>query len=112
MCFSSKYNSITNYRLDRMEDVQLEKELVIAGSIIDDSDTAEYTSQAFKMYGGSVIDTTLEFYDKLLSVVEDKFGEDVKLVRTGSDKPSFLRMGFLVRKADDDFVPSVIGETI
>ncbi len=86
MCFSSKYDGITNYRVDRMEDVQVEEEPVTPGAIIDDSDIAEYTKQAFKMYGGPVIDITLEFDDKLLGVVEDKFGEDVNVVRTGPDK--------------------------
>lgn len=86
MCFSSKFDGITNYRVDRMEDVQVEKEPVTAGAIIDDSDIAEYTSQAFKMYGGPVIDTTLEFDDKLLGVVENKFREDINVVRTGADK--------------------------
>lgn len=86
MCFSSKYNGITNYRVDRMEDVQVESEPVTENAIIDDSDIAEYTKQAFKMYGGPVIDVTLEFDDKLLGVVQDKFGEDVSVVRTDEHK--------------------------
>lgn len=38
------------------------------------------------MYGGPVIDVTLQFDDSLLGLVQDKFGEDVSAVRTGLDK--------------------------
>ena len=82
MCFSSKYDGITNYRIDRMEDVHVESEPVTPEAIIDDSDIAEYTKQAFKMYGGPVMDVTLQFDDKLIGVVQDKFGEQVSIVRT------------------------------
>lgn len=86
MCFSSKYDGITNYRVDRMEDVEIEDELVSSGAILDDSNIAEYTKQAFKMYGGPVVDVTLEFDDKLLGAVEDKFGEDINVTRTSPDR--------------------------
>ena len=35
------------------------------------------------MYGGELVKVTLEFSDKLIGVVYDKFGENVKMVRTG-----------------------------
>ena len=82
MCFSSKYNGITNYRVDRMEEVAVEDAPVSQDAIIDDSDIAEYTKQAFKMYGGPVMDVTLQFDDKLIGVVQDNFGEQVNIVRT------------------------------
>ena len=82
MCFSSKYNGITNYRVDRMEEVAVEDAPVSQDAIIDDSDITEYTKQAFKMYGGPVMDVTLQFDDKLIGVVQDNFGEQVNIVRT------------------------------
>lgn len=60
----------------------MESEPVTPEAIIDDSDIAEYTKQAFKMYGGPVMDVTLQFDDKLIGVVQDKFGEQVSIVRT------------------------------
>ncbi len=86
MCFSSKYDGITNYRVDRMEDVAVEDVPVSDGAKMDDSDIARYTEQAFKMYGGPVSDVTIEFEDKLIGVVQDKFGEHVNIVRTAPDK--------------------------
>lgn len=40
-----------------------------------------FTEQAFKMYGGQPTDITIQFSDKLIGVVYDKFGEDTKMVR-------------------------------
>ena len=33
------------------------------------------------MYGGQSVDITIQFSDKLIGVVYDKFGEDTKMVR-------------------------------
>lgn len=33
------------------------------------------------MYGGQPVDITIQFSDKLIGVVYDKFGEDTKMVR-------------------------------
>lgn len=57
------------YRVDRIENVRIENSLVSSGAIIDDSDIAKYTKQAFKMYGGPITDVTLQFDDKLLGAV-------------------------------------------
>ena len=34
------------------------------------------------MYNGPTTDITIEFDDKLIGVIQDKFGEDTKIVRT------------------------------
>ena len=82
MCFSSKYDAVTNYRVDRMDEVIVEDELVSDKAILPDDDIASYTEQVFKMYNGPVTDITVEFEDKLIGVIQDKFGEDTKIVRT------------------------------
>lgn len=86
MTWSSKYDGITNYRVDRMDDVAVEEDDVSDSAKMDDSDIAAFNEQAFKMYGGDVVDITVEFNDKLIGVIQDKFGEDTKILRTGSDK--------------------------
>ena len=45
-----------------------------------------FTEQAFKMYGGQTVDITIQFSDKLIGVVYDKFGEDTKMVRVGENE--------------------------
>lgn len=86
MTWSSKYDGITNYRVDRMDDVAVEETDVSDKARMDDSDIAAFTEQAFKMYGGDLVDITVEFNDKLIGVIQDKFGEDTKIVRTGTNK--------------------------
>jgi len=86
MCYSAKYKGITNYRIDRMDEPAVEEEQVSEDAIVDDSDIAGYRKQVFKMYGGPITDVTVQFKDKLIGVVQDKFGEDVRIVRIGTDK--------------------------
>ncbi len=82
MTWNTKYQGITNYRVDRMDEVSVEEEPVTENALIPDEDIAAYTEQAFKMYGGEVRDVVLEFNEKLIDPVHDKFGEDTKMIRT------------------------------
>lgn len=83
MVYSAKHDNTANYRVDRMEKVEIiddsicEKALALRDSI------GGYTEQAFKMYGGQPVDVVLEFGTKLIGVVYDKFGEDTKMIRSG-----------------------------
>ena len=86
MCYSAKYEGVTNYRVDRMDEVEIEDEAVSEKAIIPDDDIATYTEQVFKMYNGPTTDITIEFDDKLIGVIQDKFGEDTKIVRTSKDR--------------------------
>ena len=56
------------------------------GATMEDSDIARYTEQAFKMYGCSVSDVAIEFENKLISLVQNRFGEHINIVRTAPDK--------------------------
>lgn len=85
MCYSEKYKGICNYRLDRMEIVNIEQEDIVEEAIMDESDIASYTEQVFKMYGGEAVDVELEFKRSLIGVVQDKFGEDVKMKKASAD---------------------------
>ena len=86
MAYSAKYDGTANYRVDRMDRVEIveehisEKALELRGGLDD------YTEQVFKMYGGQQEDIVLEFNAKLIGVVYDKFGEDTKMIRSSDDK--------------------------
>jgi len=86
MTFSEKYDSIVNYRIDRIDDIELLEEGVCDKAIIKRDDLSEYTKHVFKMYGGPDENITLEFDDSLLNVMYDKFGEDLMVVRIGAKK--------------------------
>ena len=81
MCWSPQHEEIRNYRVDRMETVQTEKEAVSDKAIIQSTEVADYTEQAFKMYTGEECAATLQFENSLIGVVYDKFGEDTKMNR-------------------------------
>ena len=85
MVYSSRHDGTANYRVDRMEKVEIidepvcEKALQLRGTV------DCFTEQAFKMYGGQPVDVTLQFDHKLIGVVYDKFGEDTKMIRLNSE---------------------------
>ena len=49
-------------------------------------DVCEYTEQAFKMYRGEPVEITLQFDNKLIGSVYDKFGENTKMVRLNAEQ--------------------------
>lgn len=78
--FPQKQTTV-NYRLDRMEKVEIIDEEI--------SDTAKkmrggvtgYTDSIFKMYGGEPVSARLRFAEWLTGAVYDKFGEKTKMLR-------------------------------
>lgn len=84
--YSSKHDNTANYRVDRMDKVEMIDEPVSDKAVALRTEVAEYTEQAFKMYGGQPVDIVIEFDSKLIGVVYDKFGEDTKMMRSGEDR--------------------------
>lgn len=86
MTWSSEYNGITNYRVDRMDEVVAEEDDISGNAFVKDGDITAFTETVFKMYGGDLYDVVLEFEDKLIDVVHDKFGEKTKMIRTAEGR--------------------------
>lgn len=85
MCFSSKYDNIANYRVDRMDSVEVEDEKVSSKAIIEIDNVSNYTEQVFKMYGGPNKDVVIQFERSLIGVIYDKFGEGTRMVLHNED---------------------------
>lgn len=87
MCYSIKYNGVTNYRVDRMTEVEILDETIsdITKEEIAKTNVGKYTEQVFKMYGGEHQEVTIQFNDRLIGAVYDKFGEKTKMVRISED---------------------------
>lgn len=81
VCYSAKHDSTANYRIDRMDAVEIIDEVICDKAVELRGSVDCFTEQAFKMYGGQPVDITIQFSDKLIGVVYDKFGEDTKMVR-------------------------------
>ena len=84
--YSAKHDSTANYRVDRMEQVEIIDEPITEKAVMLRDSIGGYTEQAFKMYGGQPVDIVIEFDAKLIGVVYDKFGEDTKMMRSSDDK--------------------------
>lgn len=84
--YSSKHDNTANYRVDRMDKVEIIDEPVSEKAVSLRAEMCEYTGQAFKMYGGQPMDIVIEFDSKLIGVVYDKFGEGTKMMRSSEDK--------------------------
>lgn len=82
-CYSSRHDSTSNYRVDRMDNVEVLEEKCGDKAIALRDQVAEYTEQAFKMYGGDATDVVLEFNRNLIGAVYDRFGEDTKMIAAG-----------------------------
>ena len=86
MAYSAKYDESANYRMDRMDHVEVMEEDISGKTLALRDSLDDYTEQVFKMYGGRQEDIVLEFDAKLIGVVYDKFGEDTKMIRSSDEK--------------------------
>ncbi len=79
--YSSRHDQLTNYRLDRMEDVKaIDDEITDKARELRDN-VGGFTESAFKMFNGEEKKVTLSFDRRLIGVVYDKFGEKTKMKR-------------------------------
>lgn len=85
-CYSARHDSTSNYRIDRMDAVEVLQEDCCEKAITLREQVATYTEQAFKMFGGQVEDIVLEFDRSLIGAVYDRFGEGTKMMATSESK--------------------------
>ena len=86
MAYNSKYPGKTaSYRIDRIDRLEVVEESILCDEAIAKIDSvAEFTEQAFKMYGGELEDIVLQFDRSLVDPVFDKFGENTPMMRVNS----------------------------
>ena len=85
-CYSSRHDSISKYRVDRMDSVQIIDDPCSEKAMALRDQVAAYTEQAFKMFGGQAEDVVLEFDRSLIGAVYDRFGENTRMMTTSSSK--------------------------
>ncbi|MCD7804981.1 MAG: WYL domain-containing protein [Oscillospiraceae bacterium] len=74
--YSPKHDSTANYRIDRMEDVEILEDKICEKASELRASMSTYTGQVFKMYGGKPRTITIQFDPSLVGAVYDRFGED------------------------------------
>ncbi|MDD5923720.1 MAG: WYL domain-containing protein [Clostridia bacterium] len=82
-----KYDTIANYRIDRMKKVEiLDEECRNVSEVYSKElfDTAEYVRLNVEAFSGESEQVKLKFPPYLLDVITDKFGEDIEFVKKGN----------------------------
>lgn len=85
-CYSARHDSTVNYRVDRMDSVEVLDEGCCEKAVALREQVATYTGQAFKMFSGETADLVLEFDRSLIGAVYDRFGEGTKMMTTSDTK--------------------------
>lgn len=84
--YKEKYDNYTHYRVDKMEMIELtEDDRVLSDKPFD---LSSYAKTMFQMYSGEEADVSIEFENKLVGVVYDRFGTDIPIRK--SDKDHFI----------------------
>lgn len=79
VAYSQKYKGSTNYRVDRMDTVEVEEEPICEDALVKKRKPEAYSEQVFKMYNGETEIVTMEFAPDKLGVIYDKFGENIEI---------------------------------
>lgn len=77
--FDSQDQIMKHYRVDKMGQVKVLKESREGMEQFAKTDPALYSNQTFGMYGGREETVTLQFPNRLIGVVLDRFGRDVDI---------------------------------
>ena len=81
--FNEKHDDFANYRVDRMDRIEVLDEPALKNERIATFDARELESRAFGMYSGEPVAATLLVDEEVMGAVIDRFGKDVESVPTG-----------------------------
>lgn len=77
ICYHDKFDTPTNYRIDRMDEVQVDKHSINKKAEFETFDINNYRQEQFYMFGGTTEEIELIFPQELLEIAIDRFGEDI-----------------------------------
>lgn len=83
IAYYEKYQKITNFRIDRMEAVNVLEEL--SEPKPDGFNVAEYMNSSFSMFSGESKEVKLRFDNSLINSVIDRFGKNIPVIPDGDD---------------------------
>lgn len=106
IAYYEKYDNISNFRIDRMESVEILNAPIKAKP--KDFVVAEYMNSTFSMFSGEKQSVKLRFHNELVNAVLDRFGKDVSLMVDGDEhfavrvnvKPTKTFFGWLFQFGD------------
>lgn len=84
VCYDDKHGgTLANYRIDRMDKVKVLDEHISENKTVD---IAKYKRQQFEMYGGDLKRVVFEADKRIIDVIFDKFGSNIKMRELDSGK--------------------------
>jgi predicted DNA-binding transcriptional regulator YafY len=86
--FDSDAAMIKHYRVDKMMDISITEEKRDGQQYFQNLDIAVYSKKLFSMFSGEEETVRIEFVNRLIGVVIDRFGKDVVIVK--SDDAHFV----------------------
>lgn len=82
MTYHDRYDGVTNYRIDHMDNVEIEETPRTYREEYANFKTEEYRKQVFSMFGGEAMDVGITFPGEMIDDIYDKFGESVNVFPT------------------------------
>lgn len=82
LCYDDKHDGTSRYRIDKMENVQVETEPILEKEEFKNFDSETYRKQVISMFGGELEKVTIQFDKELLSDVYDKFGTELHVQKS------------------------------
>lgn len=81
VAYDSAAAILKHYRVDKMEAVTLLADARDGRALFEKEDLAAYTRRTFGMFGGEETDVKIRFANRLINVVVDRFGKDIRIQR-------------------------------
>lgn len=89
--FDGEAGSIRHYRVDKMQDIGCTALKRLGEDVFADFDLAVYANRTFGMYGGRMVEVSLQFKNELAGVVMDRFGKET-ILRPADDGHFSIRV--------------------
>lgn len=83
IAYYEKYNGISNFRVDRMESIEILDEPIVSKP--KNFNIAEYMNSTFSMFSGELREVKLRFKNDLVNIVFDRFGKDIFIAPDGEE---------------------------
>lgn len=88
VAYDGNAGGVRHYRVDKMQNICITTELREGKSVIGDFHRNVYTKKLFSMFAGEKVKVTMEFQNRLIGVVIDRFGTDI--IPVPQEKDTFL----------------------
>lgn len=86
VAFDGNSGIIKHYRVDKMRKIEILDEARDGREEFEEFDAAKYAKKVFGMFTGDEQRVKIQFANKLIGVVIDRFGQDIMIIPKGADQ--------------------------